>query len=133
MNGVLRAAPPSCVHSAHAKPALDDVRWQAELLLPVGHQRDAAQMTTRRMPADIEPVRVTAETCGILVSPDDPATYLLRHHAQVAVCGLNRNDVERNEVRTGIDEHFGSVCVVLGLSAEPCAAMDEHKNRGIGA
>jgi hypothetical protein len=40
---------------------------------------------------------------------------LIRHHAQVAARRLNRNEVERNEVRAGIYEHFRSVCVVLGL------------------
>jgi hypothetical protein len=59
-----------------------------------------------RRSADIEPVRVTAETCGIPVNPGDTATYLIRHHAQVAACGRNRDEVERNEMRTGamIDE-----------------------------
>src|SRR5262249_4842551 len=36
-------------------------------------------------------------------------------------------------MRTGIGEHFCRIGVVPGLAAEPCAAMDEHEYRCIGA
>src|SRR6516164_9298538 len=37
------------VHTAHAQPAFHDVSRQAEIVLPIGHQRYAAEMSSRGM------------------------------------------------------------------------------------
>ena len=55
-------------------------------------------MTARGMAAHIESVRIAAEARGILINPGDGAAYLVRHHAQVAIGGLDGDEIEHDEI-----------------------------------
>src|SRR5215467_10440462 len=104
------------VHAAHAQPAFHRVPWQTEILLPIGHESYAAEMAARRVPPDIEAVTITIESVSISINPGDSATHLLSHNTEITVCLLYCNEVERNIVRAGIDNHFGWKGEVLCLS-----------------
>src|SRR5262245_19719404 len=73
------------VHAAHAQPAFHRVPWQPEILLPIGHDSHAAEMSARGVPPNIEPVTITIEFVGISVNPGDGATHLLGHSTEITV------------------------------------------------
>src|SRR5262249_16910804 len=66
------------------------------------------------------------------VDPGDAATHLFRHDAEITASLLYWNEVKRNVVRAGIDNHFGWKCVILGLSTKPSPTVNEYKDRCFG-
>src|SRR5215467_5533778 len=79
------------------------------------------------MSTDVKPVRVATKTRGVFVNPGDAATNLIGHHAQITARRLDCNEVERHEMRAGIDKHFRRISVVLGFATQPRTAVDEHE------
>src|SRR6516162_5491158 len=69
------------VHTAHAQPAFHDVSRQAEIVLPIGHQRYAAEMYSRGMTPNIETVTITIEFVSSSIDPGNAAMHLFRHNA----------------------------------------------------
>src|SRR5262249_56347907 len=95
------------VHAARADASFQYSGGQAVVPLPVGDERDGSQMRAGGTAADVEPVRSGAEGGGILVDPGNGASHLGGHRAKVAACLLDVDEVDRNEIRAGVDEHFG--------------------------
>ena len=95
------------VQAAHAQAAFDEVGRQAEILLPVGDQRHAAEVPARGVAADIELLGIAVIARDVLVGPRDPAAHLLGHHAQVAACRPDGDEIERDVVRARIEEQLG--------------------------
>src|SRR6476619_4941239 len=85
------------------------------------------------MAAYVDSVRIASEARSVLVDPGDTATYLRRHHAEVPAHLLHRNEVQRDVMRPGIDEHLGGIAVLFCETQEPVPAMDEDEDRRIGA
>src|ERR1700730_13241788 len=83
------------------------------------------------MTTHIEPRRVAAELRCILVDPGDGAAYLLRHYAKIAACLLDRDEIDRNVMRTCVDEHLSRIAVILRCAAQPRAAVDKNENRRV--
>ena len=108
------------------------VGGRPKFLPPIGDERHAAEMTAQGMAADIEPFRIATETRRVPIGPGDGAAHLLGHDAQIAVRRADRNEIQHDVMRAGIDQHFGRIGIVLGLAAEPGAAMDEDEEK-IGA
>src|SRR5262245_40829062 len=79
------------------------------------------------MSSDVKATRVAAKTCGVFVNPCDAATNLISHHAEVAARRPDRNEVECDVMRAGIDEHFCRIGIVLSLAAEPCTAVNAYE------
>src|SRR5215470_1947551 len=121
------------VHAAHAQSALHHRLWQAEIFLPIGHESYAAKMSTRGMPPDIEAVTITVEFVSIFINPGDSAKHLFSHNAEITVSLLYCNEVNRNIVRAGIDNHFGWEGVVFCLSNKPSPTVNHHKDRCLRA
>src|SRR5215468_710729 len=121
------------VHAAHAQPAFHRAPWQAEILLPIGDESYAAEMAARGVPPDIEVVTITIEFVSISINPGDSATHLLSHNTEITVSLLYCNEVKRNIVRTGIDNHFRWEGVVLCLSNKPSPTVNHHKDRCLEA
>src|SRR5579862_218008 len=81
------------------------------------------------MTADIEPLWVAPKLLCILMDPRDGATHLLCHRAKIASGLLDRNEIDRDVMRTCVDEHLGWIAVILRCPAEPRATVDENENR----
>ena len=111
------------------KPALDGGVGDSELLSPLGDQRDAAEVTAGGMAADIDALGIAAEAFGILVDPGDGAADLRHQHAEVAAGGLHPDEVERDVMRPGIDEHLRRKTGILRRAPAPCAAMHVNEDR----
>src|SRR5262245_42244979 len=90
-------------------------------------------MSTRGVPRDIEALTVTIELVSISINPGDSAKHLLSHNAEITVSLLYGNEVNRNIVRAGIDNHFGREGVVLCLSHKPSPTVNHHKDRCLRA
>src|SRR6266403_3233063 len=117
------------VHTAHAQPAFYDVPRQAEIVLPVGHEGHAAEMSSRGMTANIETVTITIELVGIPVDPGNTAPHLFRHNAEITASLLYCHEVQHNAVGAGIDNHFGWKCVIFCFSTKPSPAVTEYEDR----
>ena len=65
------------------------------------------------------------------MDPCDGAAYLLRHYAKIAAGLLDRDEINRNVMRTCVDEHLSRIAVILRCAAEPRAAVDENENRRV--
>src|SRR5262245_52409818 len=89
-------------------------------------------MTARRGPRDIEPIGIAAEARRVLVNPSDGALYLVGHDHQVSIDFRRVVEIERNEMRAGIDESLGHVGCALCVAATPSAAVDKDVDRCIG-
>src|SRR5258706_13245423 len=83
-------------------------------------------MTAGRMARYVDPVRIAAEACGILVDPGHGAAYLLHHRHQVALGLDDIVEVEHCEMRASIDEHLSRRGIILGQPRAPGTAVDEH-------
>src|SRR6516225_4830180 len=81
------------------------------------------------MTVDIQAVTITIEFVSMSVDPGDAATHLFRHDAEITGSLLYWNEVKRNIVRAGIDNHFGWKCVILCLSTQPSPTVNHHKDR----
>jgi hypothetical protein len=77
----------------------------------------------------IEALAVATEALGIPVDPRDRATDLLGHRHQIAVRLQHIDEVEHGEMGAGIDKQLGRKSVILGHSAAPGAAVNEHIDR----
>ena len=82
------------------------------LIMLAGSPKSLLQSVTRVTPhklapggmaADVETVRIAAETRGVFVDPCNAAADLVRHHAKVAVCCLNRDEIEHDVMGASID------------------------------
>ena len=111
------------------KPALDGGVGDSELVPPLGDQRDAAEVTAGGMAADIDALGIAAEAFGILVDPGDGAADLRHQHAEVAASGLHPDEVERDVMRPGIDEHLRRKTGILRRAPAPRAAMHVNEDR----
>src|SRR5437016_637513 len=111
-------------HAAGGDRPFDEGRWQAKILLPVGGQQYAHQMSARGMTTDIKTISVTAEGVGVLVSPGNRAPYLVGHHQEVATSLDHIVEIRNDEIRTGIDEHLGRVMVVARKLHAPGTTMN---------
>ena len=111
------------------KPALYCGVGDSELLLPLGDQRDAAEVAARGMAADIDALGIAAKAFGILVDPGDGAADLRRQHAEVAANGLHPDEVERDVMRPGIDEHLRRKPGILRRAPAPRAAVHVNEDR----
>jgi len=85
---------------------------ETELLLPISGERDAAEVSAAGMTAYVDSVGISAETRGVLVDPGDTAAYLRRHHAEMSTGLLDRNEVQGDVMRPGLDEHLRRVAVI---------------------
>src|SRR5260370_28860917 len=92
------------VHAARTDTAFHDIARHAEILGPVGDERDARQMRSRRASADVEPVGVGAKAYGVLVDPGNSASDLAGHDAQVATCLLDLDEVDGDEILVCVDK-----------------------------
>src|SRR6516225_6637607 len=81
------------------------------------------------MTADIQAVTITIEFVSMSVDPGDAATHLFRHDAEITGSLLYWNEVKRNVVRAGIDNHFGWKCVILCLSTQPSPTVNKYEDR----
>jgi len=102
------------------------------MLLPVGHQSDAAKVT-----ADVKSIGVASEASGIFVSPGYSTPHLLRHDTNVAIRRANSNKIERNIICTGIDENFGREPIILRFSTkigalDVLAGYKSNASTGVG-
>ena len=59
--------------------ALDQIRRQAELCRPVGDRRHRRQVRARRMSANMDARRITAQAGGILITIGDGFAALAHH------------------------------------------------------
>src|SRR5580704_5787281 len=75
--------------------------------------------------------RFAAELRCIVVDSGDRATYLLRHYAKIAAGLLDRDEINRDVMRPGIDKHLSGKAVILRCAAEPRATVDENENRRV--
>ena len=120
------------VHTALAEPALHSNLGQPVILLPIGHQGDAAEMPAGGMTTDIESIRIAVESRGVRIGPGNCSSHLVGHNAQIAVGRADRYKIRDHEMRTGIDEHFRRKTTIRGRTAEPGAAMKVDENRRLG-
>ena len=115
--------------------ALEDVVGNAEILLPVGHQRDAAEMPAgrngRRCRGGWHRRRTTWRSCRSRrwrVGPDRPSSR--RSPPASLIC----DEVERDVICAGVGEHLGrDRRTSAAVAAEPGPAMDENEDRRVGA
>src|SRR5262249_28302075 len=117
------------VHATHAQPAFHDVSRHAEIVLPIGHEGYAAEMSSRGVTADIEAVTVTNEFLSTSVGPGDAAAYLFAHNTELTAGLLYCNEIKRNVVRASIHNHLARKCVILCLSTKPSSTVNKHEDR----
>src|SRR6185436_73167 len=86
------------VHAAGTEPALDGVDWQAEILLPIGGERDGGEMSAGRVSRNIEPISIAGEASGVLKGPGDGAAHLVCHCHHIALRLDDIVEVKRYEV-----------------------------------
>src|SRR5262245_2333381 len=90
-------------------------------------------MSARGVSPDKEAVRITLEFVSTSIDPGDSATHLLSHNTEIAVSLLYCNEVKRDIVCAGIDNHFGWKRVILCLSTKPSPTVNHHKDRCLRA
>jgi hypothetical protein len=66
-----------------------------------------------------------------LYTKGDGALDLVGHHTQIAASLANCDEIQRDEMRTGIDENLRGIAGILCIAAKPGAAMDEHEDRRV--
>src|SRR4051812_10400063 len=112
--------------------ALEEATRQA-LRLPVRDQDAAAEVAAGGEPANIERVGVAAEACGVLVDPGHRPPALIDHGHQVAVELGHVVEIDRDEMRTGLDERLRQIGGLARAAAAPGAAMQEDQDRRVRA
>ena len=85
------------------------------------------------MAPDKDAFRIATEARGILVDPCDASPHLRRYRPEVPASLFDGDKIQGHIVRSGIDEHFGRVAVLLCRPHPPVAAMDEDEDRRVGA
>ena len=80
-------------------------------------------MGAGRVTREVEAVRIATELRGILIDPCHGATDLVGHRHEIPIRVVHRHEIDRDEVRSGGDEHFGRIGGIFGRSATPRATV----------
>ncbi len=93
------------VHAGAQRRALDHVGGEAEVLLPVGDQRAAAEMRAGRVARDVDAARIAAEARRVLRRPrrwrGAPASII---GIRSPPASIDVDEVEHDEMRARMDE-----------------------------
>jgi len=101
---------------------------------PCHRQRDGGEMRAGGMPADIKAVAVAAKARSVFVHPGNGAAHLIGHREQAAAGILHADEIGRDVMRPGANEHLRRRRVIFREPRPPRAAMDEDEHwRGSGA
>src|SRR5262249_52893503 len=98
-----------------------------EIVLPVSHQGDAAEVTTRRMATDVKSTGIAPETLGILVGPGNCTPHLVCHDANVTVRRPDSSKIKRDVINPSIEEKIGCVAIVLRFFSARSTAVYKNK------
>src|SRR5258706_11377979 len=88
-------------------------------------------MRARGLASDIEPIWIAAERSSILIYPDDGASHLIGHHADVAFGFERVVEVERDIMGARVRDVLGGEVILLRGAGPPSAAMDEDQHRRV--
>src|SRR5688572_5137684 len=90
-------------------------------------------MRSRRVPGQIDAIRIAVEQYRVAVNPRDGATYLLCQRHQITLRVDDVVEVNAYEVRACVNIHLRHECAASRGAFAPLAAVYVHAYRGVRA